>query len=111
VIIEPARPAELAELIVLAYGFTPREREVTRQVILGRSTAQIAQSLHISPFTVQDYLKTIFDKVGVHSRRELVGIVFRDQYWPRVLAGEHVGPDGFFIRQNPAPRATAHNPR
>jgi DNA-binding CsgD family transcriptional regulator len=97
VIIEPARPAELAELIVLAYGFTPREREVTRLVILGRSTTEIAQSLHLSPFTVQDYLKTIFDKVGVHSRRELIGTVFRDHYWHRVLAGDRVGAEGFFV--------------
>jgi DNA-binding CsgD family transcriptional regulator len=97
VIIERARPAELAELIVLAYGFTPREREVTRLVLLGRSTSEIAHSLHLSPLTVQDYLKTIFEKVGVHSRRELVGTVFRDHYWQRALAGDRVDAEGFFV--------------
>lgn len=96
VIIEPARPAELAELIVLAYGFTPRERQVTRLVVLGLSTAQIAQQLHLSPFTVQDYLKNIFDKVGVRTRRALVATVFRDHYWPRVLASETADAGGFF---------------
>jgi hypothetical protein len=49
VIIEPARPAELAELIVLAYGLTARERAVTRPVLQGRSTAEIAGALHLSP--------------------------------------------------------------
>ena len=87
VIIEAAHPAELAELVVLAYGFSPRERDITRLVLLGYSTTRIAQELRLSPFTVQDYLKSIFEKVGVRSRRDLVATVFRDTYWPRVLAG------------------------
>lgn len=112
VLMEPARPSELAELIVLAYGFTPREREVTRLVLLGQSTAQIAQELHLSPFTVQDYLKAVFDKVGVRSRRELVGAIARDHYWTRAMAGDQPGADGFFAagpaaaRRSPAGRAT-----
>jgi DNA-binding CsgD family transcriptional regulator len=96
VIIEPARPAELAELIVLAYGLTPRERAVTRLVIEGRSTSEIADSLRLSPFTVQDHLKAVFDKVGVHSRRQLVATVFHDHYWPRVLQDAEIGQDGWY---------------
>jgi DNA-binding CsgD family transcriptional regulator len=106
VIIEPARPAVLAELIVLAYGFTPREREVTRLVILGLSTTDIAQELHLSPFTVQDYLKGIFDKAGVRTRRELVATVFRDHYWPGVLASERTGAGGFFNTRHTTSGAT-----
>jgi DNA-binding CsgD family transcriptional regulator len=106
IIIEPARSVELAELIVLAYGFTPRERQVTRLVILGLSTTEIAQRLHLSPFTVQDYLKSIFDKVGVRTRRELVATVFRDHYWPRVLASERADAGGFFDTPRTTPDAT-----
>jgi DNA-binding CsgD family transcriptional regulator len=72
VAIEPAAGDQLIGLLLAAYGLSAREREVCREVIAGRSTADIAGRLFISANTVQDHLKSIFGKVGVRSRGELV---------------------------------------
>ena len=82
VMIEPVRGAELAPIIVAAYGLTRRESVVLSAVLRGRSTRQIATVLQISEHTVQDHLKAIFDKTGVRSRAELTARVFADHYLP-----------------------------
>jgi DNA-binding CsgD family transcriptional regulator len=96
VIVESASPAEIAPLIVSAYSLTARESEVAQLVLRGLGTREIATALFISPLTVQQHLKLIFEKVGVRSRRELVSQVFEQQYRPRIKAGAGIGPDGWF---------------
>lgn len=71
VCIERADGLELLGLVLAAHGLTPRERAVCAEVLLGRSTAEIADSLFISTNTVQDHLKAIFAKFSVHSRGKL----------------------------------------
>ena len=51
----------------------------------GVATAEIAARLHLSRHTVHDYIKTVFEKVGVSSRGELVATLFADHYAPAHL--------------------------
>ncbi len=88
VIIEPAHPARIAPLLMAAYGLTEREQDVTRLVLQGFATTEIAGSLAVTAQTVQQHLKSIFEKTGVRSRRELVGKVFFVHYEPRVRDNE-----------------------
>lgn len=88
VIVEPAHPARIAPLLMSAYGLTEREQQVTRLVLQGSSTAEIAARLVVSAHTVQQHLKSVFAKTGVRSRRDLVGKVFFSYYEPRVRDNE-----------------------
>jgi DNA-binding CsgD family transcriptional regulator len=97
VIVSAAREPELASLIAQVYGLSGREREVTRLVLHGHSTVEMADALHLSAYTVQDHLKSIFEKVGVRSRRELVAQLFLQQCAPRLAGGALPGADGWFI--------------
>ena len=96
VILEVAQPLEIAPLIIQAYDLSKREGEITLCVVRGLSTAEIARELHISAHTVQDHLKTIFDRVGVRSRRELIAGIFTQQYQPRIVAGASLDAQGQF---------------
>lgn len=84
VMVYPESVPEIPATVAFAYSLSPREREVSALVLQGCSTREISEQLHLSQYTVQDHLKTIFSKVGVHSRRELVGHIFREHYAPRL---------------------------
>jgi DNA-binding CsgD family transcriptional regulator len=80
IVVEPAKSGDLAPIIIEAYGLTPREREVVKAIARGCSTPEIAAELFLSAHTVRDYIKSVFDKVGVSSRGELVAKLFAEHY-------------------------------
>jgi DNA-binding CsgD family transcriptional regulator len=101
VIVEPAHPAQIAPLLMAAYGLTEREQDVTRLVLQGESTTEIARHLVVSAHTVQQHLKRIFEKTGVRSRRDLVGKVFFSFYEPRLRDNESRARDAKPLRGGP----------
>ena len=84
-VIEPAKASEVAPLIIEAYGLTPRELEVTRMISRGLKTSEMAAELFLSPHTVRDHIKAIFEKVGVSSRGELTATLFAEHYHDTLL--------------------------
>jgi DNA-binding CsgD family transcriptional regulator len=96
VVLEEARAPEIEPLLMAAFGLTPREAEIARLVSQGRSTAEIAEALTISVYTVQDHLKAIFDKTGTRSRGELVAHLFAQHYLPQISSGASPSVQGGF---------------
>jgi DNA-binding CsgD family transcriptional regulator len=84
IVIEAAKSAEVAPIIIEAYSLTPRERDVLGAIARGGSTGEIATALFLSPHTVRDYVKAVFEKVGVSSRNELVAKLFGEHYSDRL---------------------------
>lgn len=82
VVVEPAKSAQIAPIIVEAYRLTPREQQITQAVARGLSNPEIAADLNLSAHTVRDHLKAVFGKVGVGSRGELVAKLFAEHYRP-----------------------------
>jgi DNA-binding NarL/FixJ family response regulator len=59
--------------------------------------------MQISPHTVNDHLKAIFEKTGAHSRGELSALLFFGEHLPRIQAHVALGDDASFI-DAPRPR-------
>jgi len=79
----PAPRSTMLPIILALHALSPREREVAQLLQLGLRTDEIAAHLHISPHTLRDHIKSIFHKLGVSHRAELMALVAR-----------YVTPDG-----------------
>jgi DNA-binding CsgD family transcriptional regulator len=97
VIVDLARPVQVAAMLVDAYALTPRQRDVLGLLLLGRSMAQIASEAGISEHTANDHRKAIYARVGVNSRSELAARLQAEQYDPRTLAGRSPSPYGGYL--------------
>ncbi len=96
VVLERVASEPATALRLETYGVTEREREIAALLARGLSNAEIADTLVLSPYTVQDHLKSLFEKTGVSSRQELVARVFFDDYLPRVAAHAPLASSGGF---------------
>ena len=103
VFVQRAHPTLVAPLLLKAYGLTPREQQVTQLMLKGATTIQAAQHLEISPHTVTDHVKAIFDKTGARTRGELSATLFFGEHLPRIQDNVGLGDDASFI-DAPRPR-------
>jgi PAS domain S-box-containing protein len=53
-------------------SLSKRESEVLAHLMTGERVPSIAKTLHISPHTVRNHLKSIFRQLGVHSQASLI---------------------------------------
>ena len=64
-----------AKRLAQQIGLSARELEVLEEFARGRSAASIAEKLFISTNTVKTHLRRIYEKAGIHSRRELLDMM------------------------------------
>jgi DNA-binding CsgD family transcriptional regulator len=98
IVVERSSGTASATLRLEVHGATSREREVATLLARGATTAEIAAALTLSQHTVQDHVKSLFEKLGVASRQELVARVFLDEYVPEIVAATPIGSRGRFER-------------
>lgn len=84
IVIQRASGERSTALRLEAHGLTSREREVATLVARGLTTEALAERLFLSPWTVQDHLKSIFEKTGTHSRRQLRAQIFHEEFLPGI---------------------------
>jgi len=72
-------PSLIAEndlhLIWDKYGISVRQREIIDLIIQGKSNKDIAGKLFIAPHTVKNHIYSLYQKLGVKSRYELINMI------------------------------------
>ncbi|WCO66043.1 LuxR C-terminal-related transcriptional regulator [Iamia majanohamensis] len=81
--LDAARPDDTAQILLDSYGLTERETEIVLWLCRGLSAKEVASELLISPHTVRDHIKAIYEKAGVNSRGALVAGLFSDHLLDR----------------------------
>jgi DNA-binding CsgD family transcriptional regulator len=72
VTIEESSSTERLSLFAQCTGLSAREAELLGHLATGADTRDVAARMFLSAHTVQDHLKSVFDKTGTRSRRTLL---------------------------------------
>lgn len=66
------------------WGLTPRETEIVEHLALGRTNGAIADTLFVGEHTVEWHLRSVYEKLGVQSRQEVMAALFRSSLLPTI---------------------------
>ena len=65
------RRSDVAPVLLHLHQLTPRERQVTRLMLMGLSTEDAAAELWVTTETLRGHVKSVFTKLGVENRVQL----------------------------------------
>ena len=83
--IYPDKTPDVCFGLIKSSELSEKELLILRELTSGDTNAEIAERLHMSQFTVRDYIQAVMEKTGFHSRTELAvkaresGIVILDR--------------------------------
>jgi DNA-binding CsgD family transcriptional regulator len=63
------------EIVARRYHLSPRQTEVLHMLAKGRNISYIQEQLIISPYTAKAHVYNTYQKMGIHSRQELLNII------------------------------------
>ncbi len=72
---QPARDVQALEELARTYGLTAREVQTASYVSKGYSLEKTAELLGISINTVRTHMRSIYGKLAIHSRQELIDLL------------------------------------
>jgi DNA-binding CsgD family transcriptional regulator len=72
---KPGAIMQSCNAIAVLYSLSPREEDVMRLMVKGRSITRIQDELYMSKGTVNTHLHHIYQKLGIHTRQELLDLV------------------------------------
>ena len=90
--VAPDAPVDLTspyELAARQFGLSPREQRIMELFASGRSAPHIGGELFLSESTVRTYIRRIYQKMGTHSRQELIDAVESMREDSEVSCSEH----------------------
>lgn len=74
---------------------TAREADCMSLLLAGYSNPQVAEELHLSPRTVEFYIKNMRQKLGCHNKTHLIRTVRATHFSPSIVAlHNHLKKDG-----------------
>ncbi|HEY4278985.1 MAG TPA: helix-turn-helix transcriptional regulator [Conexibacter sp.] len=75
----PTEGSEMAQMMLSLHGLTARESDVAALLLTGITYESTARRLLISRHTLHDHVRSIFGKVGVNNRAELMAVLSSGQ--------------------------------